>query len=527
MHDTSAPLMTTDTTMNALQPAPPKMPLLGWLLTLVLCAVLSFFAADHIKGDSIKGDATQNLVISYNLYHHGDFSRGGQNTHHVPTSFREPLPPFVTAAYLKLFFHPDQPYDFESWHNGAHTRLIKLGNLYWVFGGLLATALIIFSLTASPVAVLLGLGLNFTWFFGSPFVINSLYTELPAATLMLWASFFLLRSRHSNTRWSLTLAGVFLGLLCLTKAVFIYVAPVAAVLFALMLAREQHPGGWLRAWGRSSAWLMLCAALVVAPWILRNQLRLGTAEVSSGRSGYVSFKRATMNQMSAEELRYAYFNFGPPLYKSLVSETDWGRFRPEDLQRGGALNRLNYFDPAYIREEKTAVALGQPERATTFYYKPAAIYRQLVNMLVAGGHPKPHETADRIMQREALKQFASHPLQHLRMTLLVFWRGFWALMANTPLPFSQDQVIGPLATTLSNLAAGAALFGVFLSALLRRRTASLAISVLPVCMMGLYALLSHNLPRFTEPAVPLMFISVLWVTQHALAGKRRATLPAP
>ena len=70
---------------------------------------------------------------------------------------------------------------------------------------------------------------------------------LPAATLMLWASFFLLRSRHSNTRWSLTLAGVFLGLLCLTKAVFIYVAPVAAVLFALMLAREQHPGAWLRA----------------------------------------------------------------------------------------------------------------------------------------------------------------------------------------------------------------------------------------------------------------------------------------
>ena len=208
--------------------------------------------------------------------------------------------------------------------------------------------------------------------------------------------------------------------LCLTKAVFIYVAPVAAVLFALMLAREQHPGGWLRAWGRSSAWLMLCAALVVAPWILRNQLRLGTAEVSSGRSGYVSFKRAMMNQMSAEELRYAYFNFGPPLYKSLVSETDWGRFRPEDLQRGGALNRLNYFDPAYIREEKTAVALGQPERATTFYYKPAAIYRQLVNIQVAGGHPKPHEAADRIMQRDALKQFASHPLQHLRMTLLVF-----------------------------------------------------------------------------------------------------------
>ena len=113
------------------------------------------------------------------------------------------------------------------------------------------------------------------------------------------------------------------------------------------------------------------------------------------------------------------------------------------------------------------------------------------------------------------------------MTLLVFWRGFWALMANTPLPFSQDQVIGPLATTLSNLAAGAALFGVFFSALLRRRTAALAISVLPVGMMGLYALLSHNLPRFTEPAVPLMFISVLWVTQHALAGKRRATLPAP
>ena len=483
----------------------------GWWLGAVLCLLLAAWCAPLVTGDSIKGDATQNLRIAYNLFHHGNFAMGAPGTPgalDAPTSFREPVPPAFVSTYLRLVLPPDAT-DFEAWHYGKYTRLIKLGNLAWVFAGLLGFWALSVRLLRRPAWIALAVALAYTYFFHNPNTVNSLYTELHAGVLLVWACTLLLLTLDSRRVAHALLAGAVMGLLCLTKSVFQGAVPLVVVaLFALCVRPDDGARPRLASL-RLAGMALLAFALVVTPWIVRNKIQMDSTEVSAGRSGYVMFKRSLMDQMNPVEFRLGFDLYGPDAYRQWVQGSDLGLVLPDDGLKGGRIQRMNPYRSDFQEEDNRSIGLGRPDLSLTFYRKPAALYQQARQLLADAQVPHAELVADKILQRQALRTMLSDPLRHARVGLLLFWRGFWWAPRHIPgpVPGAPDLFMG--FNQWVNLLAGLALFGVAGVALLKRHGAWLAVSLLPVTMVLMHTLLTHGLPRFSVPAIPLMLLCLV------------------
>ena len=487
-----------------------------WLFVILWCLALCVLSAQKIDGSSIKGDATQNLILAKGIYEHGEFSLGGGLT-----SFREPVPPLLVATYLQLFADRHSPMDLESMHYGAHTRFVKLSNLFWVFWGLLGSWLLFFEVSQRRWLSLAAPLLSAPFFFTNPLIVNSLYTELQAGTLMIWCSYLLIRAAQQPRAWRLLLTGVFLGLLCLTKALFL---PVSFVVIAAMMIKPwpERPGSDWRAWkpkSRVGLYIGLGLGVTVLPWIGRNHAQMQSTEISAGRSGYILLKRAMIDQITDDEFKAGFYLFGPQPYKRLVAGTGLDVKADEAVKREGRLARLNGARSDFIADDTRAFYAGHPEQVISFYRRAAAVHVQLTRLFEQAHDAHPTLSADKVMQKVALQQFADHPWRHLKVSLLMFWRGFWCLSPGTPLPLVSDAHLRPTLVVGLNAAAGLALLFVFSKALLQRQTPLFFMTALPVLMMLVYTLVSQNLPRFFAPAVPFMMLSLFWLLAPSLCQR--------
>ena len=490
----------------------------------LLCALLTFLSAPNIDGSSIKGDATQNLKIAYNLFHNSNFSVNLRYPAQARTNFREPVPPAYTALYAKVFVPEHVTGNFQEWHNGEFTRLIKLGNLGWVFAGLMGLWLLAWHQTRSHPASLAVLTLAYLFFFHNPAVINSLYTELHTSVLMIWSSLLLLRTLQAPRLGLAVLTGLLIGALSLTKSLF-FVAGPAVLLLAIGLWWWRAPAGSTRiAVLHLALPALLAFAAVVTPWMLRNQHELGTTELSSGRAGYVMFKRALMDQMSDAEFRLGFDLYGPQLYKDAVEGTELAIRLPEDMERGGRLQWLNPYRSSFQEEDSRAIYAGRPDLSFTYYRKAAAVYQQVKRILFEGGHPQPDLMADQIMKRVAMQTMLAHPVDHLKVSVLLFWRGFWWMPNNLEKLFPAFMHIDSRWGEAFNAVAGVSLFVAFLVFLLRRDATGVALTALPVVMIAMHTLLTQNLPRFTVPAIPFMLLSLVVLLHSLHRWRPRASL---
>jgi hypothetical protein len=488
-----------------------------WVAILALCALLTALCASTIDGASIKGDATENLKLSYNLFHHGAFSLDSRLPESRPTNFREPLAPLVTAAYLKLVM-PGGERNFDAWHFGRYTRLIKMGNLVWVFAGHCCVALLAWRLTRSRLAVLLALGLSFFFYFDNENVTNSMYTELPASVVMMISVLITLLAIDTQRRVHAVAAGVALGLLTLTKAAFLVGAPAALILIGVWLSWRQRVAQPLT---RTVLPALLAFAAVVSPWMIRNQIALGTSEISSGRAGYVMYKRALMDRMPDETFRLAFYVWGPALYRDAVQGTSLAPL-PGDRERGGRVQWLNPLDSSSFHlEDKRAIGMGRPDLSFTYYRKSAATFQMVKKMMVEAGHPQPDLAADKALQQAAKALMLADPAAHLKVSLVIFWRSFWwnPSHMDNPLPGFPD--IGRRPIEVITLFSGVSLFAAFIAALFMRKADDLVVWSLPVIMMGIHTLLTQGLPRFTIPAIPFMLLALAVLTHRGVARLRQ------
>lgn len=488
---------------------------LQWRLGIaLLCALLTFLCAPRINGDSIKGDATQNLKIAYNLFHNSNFSVNLRHPELARTNFREPVPPVYTALYAKFVLPEHATGNFEEWHNGKLTRQIKLGNLGWVFAGLVGIWLLMWHQTRSHPASLIALGLTYVFFFYNAAVINSLYTELHTSVLMIWSAVLLTRTLQTPRRGLAVSTGLLIGLLSLTKSLFFVAGPLV-LLLAVGLWWWRAPAGSARtALLHLAMPALLAFAVVVTPWMLRNKHQVGTTEISSGRAGYVMFKRGLMDQMSDTEFRLGFYLYGPQLYKDSVAGTDLAIRLPEDVERGGRMQWLNPYTSSFQAEDNQAIYAGRPDLSFTYYRKAAAVYQQVKQILVDGGHPRPDLTADQIMKRVAMQTMLEHPVDHLEVSVLLFWRGFWWMPHNLDKLFPTFMHVDSRWGEAFNALAGMSLFIAFLGFLLGRNATGVALTALPVVMIGMHTLLTQNLQRFTIPAIPFMLLALV-VLVHA------------
>src|SRR5690606_35370272 len=165
-----------------------------------------------------EGGATLNLETSVRRYQHCEV-----NLHRLPTALREPLPVAVTALYLLASGRDKSELTMKHLHVGEGARFVKLHNLGWVFLGLVTTWLLFNELTGTRWWGCIASGASFIFFFNNVYVVDSLYTELPTAVLMMVVAWLLLlASRHQRGPLWLA-AGVGMGLLCLTKSAFLYI----------------------------------------------------------------------------------------------------------------------------------------------------------------------------------------------------------------------------------------------------------------------------------------------------------------
>jgi hypothetical protein len=450
----------------------------------------------------IRSDADQNLQMSYNLYKHGVISLGNTAAKDAselsPTNYREPVPIIINALFM--FLHPEinrEEDSYESFQNGENTKLIKQVNLFWIFLLLIGSGCVSYLLTKSSWVPFFVLCLIYMYFirFGNHFDI--LYTELHGATLITLASLFLMIVVKKKTIIWYVSTGIVLGLLVLTKAAFFYLS-ILAVLFLYYFGNGNKS---VLKIGSSIVGVLL----VILPWMIRNYTVYESFEVSQ-RAGAVLHLRATHNQMYDEELIGAIYFWGPQLYRDLVQNTSLGA-NEEDFQEGGRFERLNRVD--VFSSDSIAVDNGHPDQAIKFYSINRAEINRLQKKLGTGGEEASRHEAYQIMKDESFSMILDNPIRHTFISLAFLWRGMWCF-PNSTLPFVPFSVQTYIHNVV-NLMAYFSIYIVFFYGLFKKKTKWIAVTIIPLSWLLLHGLTTHNISRFSEPIIPSMIISLVFL----------------
>src|SRR5450631_2308018 len=197
--------------------------------------------------------------------------------------------------------------------------------------------------------------------------VNDLYTELPAAVLMTFAVYSLVKAVKHGKILDFVVTGLSFGLLTLVKAAMLYVfAGVTFVLLATYVAAKsprRRPLLHITA-------MCASALLVVAPWVGRNWITFHQPQISE-RGGLVLYTRALMDQVTPTEYRGSFYVWARPSLRPWV-----GRilgFGPADLAMGGRLQRLNDDLGTDIHDHDLRAELaGRPQDAITLHRQARA-----------------------------------------------------------------------------------------------------------------------------------------------------------
>lgn len=481
------------------------------LIALILCARWTLLLTDG----AFSGDQGHVIAMAYNLVHYGVISDASGNRQKKvavseesedsqeslaegaprPTNFREPLPAIVPAAIITVAAMFVGPKDLSYFKSGEGARILKISNFFW--GAVMCAAVAAAVWVMTGVTFLAAVGALLA---GWPLNVDLRLAESPAAALIALASLFLMLAiKHGRAR-DFILAGLAFGALILTKGAFQYITLALFVgLTAWLLVsalRARAPAGPAV---RNSAVFALAALVIVGPWAARNYIYLGTPQITQ-RGGEVLMIRAVKNAMTDAEAVGTIYAWAPRSLKKVIG---WGLgYGPEDLKKGGRLQRLNRDASDFSEADKAAEKAGRPENAISYYRKAQALRIRLKMDLKTQGVANRKTVADDLLQSRAMAMILADPWRHLAMTPLFLWRG-----AAQEVPF---------------------LVLVAILALWRRRGDLLAYVIPSLLMIAFYALVTHNIPRYNNPCFPIVVAGLLaasypWLL--ALSARFRSVAP--
>ena len=459
---------------------------LRWARALIIAVtgavLLSIWFGSPSDYPIVQPDAYENLTAAYNLGHHGVISTEDNPavTTPEPSEYREPLPIAVLAGYITALqpVHGDKPLGDLMF--GDNARLLKQSNIVW---GVLLSFVVFCTIvryTGSYAWAAFG---TLTTHIGLAEEYNGLYTEVVgAAMLALTCAVAAAAVRKQTAGWTFA-TGLLFGAMTLTKAAFLYVSVVligcvaAWGLWRLVRARDASVL-------KSVALVSLGLALVVGPWMARNYVHFDEWSLS-GRGGQVLLTRAVKNQMTPEEYRGAWFAYAPRPLRWAASKLTG--FDKDDLADGGRLVRLmRHVSP----HDRPAEAAGRPQDAVSYFAKVKAMRAELE---MRDPEASSLEIDDALKQR-ALGMIKAAPLAHLAATPLFLWRG-------APYVFAI-------------LLAGA------LYACARRRWWLLAYVAPAMGLVLFYAALTHFIPRYALPMLPVASVAFAVLGHMALNATR-------
>ena len=452
----------------------------------------------NITGSTIRFDAAENLELALNLAHHGVFSSDQQYPYR-PSMIREPVPVLSMAAAVLVVdrvLGPAPPADYFS---GPRARAIKLQNIVWMALLCAAVFYALHSLTDSFYLSLLGVVLiNKIPFVTSGLVyaglrVDTLYTELEAATLVVLGSALLARGVQRNSLSFAAAAGLVFGALALTKAALLYVLLLLIlVMTAVAVHRRKRP---LPEWPEPRTLAVLCVAFVavVLPWMVRNSRDLGEFQVA-GRGGMGLYFRAFDNQLTHDEMLATLYWWAPdPLTRQYFGHM-LGLSPSDFLSRKGRMRRLSS-DPGseFYETDFTAMFTGHPDQAVSNFFKSFAEEQRI--WLTFRGKPGVNEdvATDKLLLARGISLFRQEPLRDLEMTPLYMYRAAAYLFI--------------------------ALVGLLVHTLRTRRYSLLIMGLLGLMTLVFYAALSDFITRYAVPVVPLTLVAILAALYPWLAAR--------
>lgn len=474
------------------------------VLYIICCVVIIIYMNGLITEKPITSDAQQNLRMGYHLYKNGVLSKEGDVTKNLsPTNYREPVPPVVSALFM--YIHPgiDKSDPLISFENGENTVRIKQVNLIWIFFLLTGLGSLIFLVSKNPWSPFILFGFMLIYFirFGNHF--DVLTTELPAATMMVWTALFLVLSVKRNSHVFFLSTGLSMGILILTKASFFYLFIIIGVFLFFFIPQKKRV---------LSICLFLGGVIVfLGPWMARNYSIYEEFSITQ-RGGAVLYLRALENQMTADEIKGAVYLWGPQIYRDMVKGTALGA-EESDFESGGKYVRIN----RDLESDNNAVELGAPNLAESFYSTSRAEINRLQTELGQGDNEASRSRVYNVMEEEAKKIILDNPFKHTFMSVLFLWRGIWSF-PNATIPLIGDSLQTYLHEVI-NLVAYLSLFGFFILGLVRREPVLIATTIIPILLLLFQALVSHNTPRLSEPAIPFMLLCltllIIWISPKA------------
>ena len=435
-----------------------------------------------ISDSPLKGDEWGTLDMGFNIATRGIFAQtnpdAASDLEFVPTNYREPLPPFLLACWLKLLSAVRGPLSYEFLKDGPGIRLAKLPNIFWglilcasVFAALLAiTDTYVMGVVG---AVIVGLALD----------VDTLLTEPAAAALLGLTSFLCMRSIRSGQRKYYLFSGLSFGLLILTKAVFFYIGLALIGAVSSLLALQWFRGVEIKTRSTGSLIFVLGVAIIVGPWMVRNLYQFGSLHITQ-RSGVVLMLRAHYDQMNWTEFKGTFYVWAPNKQVQKLVGGFFG-FNRADLKKGGRLQRLVETQSEFRSDDIAAEEAGMPEAAITYYFRARAERVKIARDLERIGHPNPQMATDTELRKRALDVILNNPVKHTIMVVPFIWRA--ALF------------IAPILILFTFLA-------------VRWRRSDLVAYALPaLAMVALHAVASHNEPRYNAPAGPIAVVCALFL----------------
>ena len=444
--------------------------LVVWLIVALLMDDIS-----HLDVDPIGGDATQNFYSAMNLSHHGIYSEKLPSIDVQPGYRREPIPVFVLAGYLKILSYLKPSFVVDGFLDVPDLLYsIKAINLFYS-AAIMVMMWILLCILIGPRLMADGLALPLIWCCHEYLIVeemNGLNTEVAVGFCILLLTLLFLKAYQSRFLIWVLFAGSALGLLSLTKAVAAYLAVIVIPLTALFLACKR------RSFFNVFVMLSLGFVLTISPWLLRNQIVFGKPVIAQG-GGDVLLIRALFNTMTPMEYRGAFYAYSPDNLQSSLS-TSLLPFSPEDLECNGRLERLNRKLPC----DKLAL---EEKR----YDDVRSLYRR-------GKHAIPRALGLSREQRqaEAIRRIQSMPLAHLSVSIPLAWRGFWAYT---------DR--GWLSNVVNACAFGSLLLAPVI-AIVQKRMIWIVVSIVPFVYFVFHASLTHFIPRYSEPLIPISLITL-------------------
>jgi hypothetical protein len=441
----------------------------AFFILLVAC-LFAYRTFGYATASPIESDAHQNLRAAYHLVHTGVMGADHLETDKPrPQMRREPVPILAITAFLAL--HPafDKPYTIADVAEGPLTKTVKGVNAFWrflaaVFFMLLCAELFVPRYTAAAWG-LAGLALSETFFFLQPAYVDRLMTEIPGAAMLLASSWCAVRfAKKKNSPRAIAL-GLALGLLALTKAAFFYISIVFVSLLLLMDIIKNRRGGKI---GFSNELtgpylgVMLALSATIAPWMIRNYVEFGTAQITERASEIMGTRVLLVEQPLLGEIY-----FFTPAWLRKWSVGSLTGYTPTDLLPGGPIGKL-----PDIKEKHMGI-FAQRMQAEKFTGDAEQWRRQMV-----------------------IRYIAEHPIRYVASIPIFAYKG---------MGFMQEWSL------LFNGLVLLCFFSVFLWALFAGEQILVAAFGLGAGLFAFTSVFTDALVRYNSPMVPLVVISVMWV----------------